>query len=59
MLTAALNAAAARVERLAERVDLAAAYWLLGRELPRRLVLHLLERLAAQVGAKLEITDLP
>lgn len=60
MLAAALSAAAARVALLAERVDRAAVYWLLGRnDLPRQLVLPLLERLAGTVGAKLEVTELP
>jgi hypothetical protein len=60
MLTLLLSAAAARVALLAERVDRAAVYWLLGRnDLPRQLVLPLLERLAGVAGAKLEVTELP
>jgi hypothetical protein len=49
-----------RVDRVIDRVDYIAAGWLLRRtDLPKPLVMPLLEQLAARVGAKLEITDLP
>lgn len=49
-----------RADRAIDRVDRIAAGWLLRRtDLPKSLVMPLLERLAARVGAKLEITELP
>lgn len=49
-----------RVDRAIDRLDYIAAGWLLRRtDLPKPLVMPLLERLAARVGAKLEVTDLP
>lgn len=49
-----------RVDRVIDRLDYMAAGWLLRRtDLPKPLVMSLLERFAARVGAKLEITDLP
>jgi hypothetical protein len=49
-----------RVDRVINRLDYIATDWLLRRtDLPKPLVMPLLEQLAARVGAKLEITDLP
>jgi hypothetical protein len=48
-----------RAHREIDRVDRVAATWLLRRtDLPRSLVVPLLESLAARVGAKLEMTDI-
>ena len=49
-----------RADRVIDRLDYIAAGWLLRRtDLPKPLVMPLLEQLAGRVGAKLEITELP